>query len=336
MSFNYTIDGSFINAKLPVLIVGALSFGLFGCSSQLKYPDRQNQVTSQPNEVKSSAVKRNKCGDIYTVKSGDTLSGIAYRCDVKMRSIAQRNDLLPPYIIYVNQKLTLPYSSSNELARTPKSPKNTVRESVQNKVKDNKLTADKETTKVDSSKAEKTKTEKPVVIAQKVTEVKPKSQPSPKQKAPIKQEQKPLPAKSDNTPTAIKALDSNVKYKNVAWQWPMHKGVAYKYRRDRAGLSVIEIYGIPGQEIAAVAPGKVVYAGNGIANYGWMLVIKHANDFMSIYAHNSALLVREGESVEIGQKIALLGATGDTKRPKLYLEARYKGRKYDIRKKLKR
>ena len=115
----------------------------------------------------------------------------------------------------------------------------------------------------------------------------------------------------------------------------MHKGIDYRFKRDKAGLSVLEIYGIPGQKVKSVAPGKVVYAGNGIANYGWMLVVKHAKDYMSIYAHNSALLVEEGDYVEAGDVIASLGATGTTDRPKLYLEARYQGRKIDIKKKLK-
>ncbi len=131
---------------------------------------------------------------------------------------------------------------------------------------------------------------------------------------------------------------SSPKHKTKAskWQWPMNSKLEYRFIRDSSGLSVLEIYGIPGQEIHTVAPGKVVYAGNGIVNYGWMVVIKHDDDYMSIYAHNSALLVKEGARVKRGQKIALMGATGNTTKSKLYLEARYQGRKIDILKVLRK
>ncbi len=129
---------------------------------------------------------------------------------------------------------------------------------------------------------------------------------------------------------------SIVRSKSSKWQWPMHSKLDHRFIRDSAGLSVLEVYGLPGQAVATVAPGNVVYAGNGIINYGWMVVIKHDDDYMSIYAHNSALLVKEGDRVERGQQIALMGATGNTAKPKLYLEARYQGRKIDIRKVLKK
>lgn len=129
---------------------------------------------------------------------------------------------------------------------------------------------------------------------------------------------------------------SKLKSKSTQWQWPMNSKLEHRFIRDSAGLSVLEIYGVPGQEVNTVAPGKVVYAGNGIVNYGWMVVIKHADDYMSIYAHNSALLVKEGARVKRGQQIAILGATGNTTRSKLYLEARYQGRKIDILKVLKK
>jgi murein DD-endopeptidase MepM/ murein hydrolase activator NlpD len=124
--------------------------------------------------------------------------------------------------------------------------------------------------------------------------------------------------------------------KSSKWQWPMQAKIDHRFIRDSAGLSVLEMYGLPGQAVASVAPGNVVYAGDGIVNYGWMIVIKHDDDYMSIYAHNRSLLVEEGDRVKRGQQIATLGATGNTAKPKLYLEARYQGRKIDIRKVLQK
>ncbi|MGE4500578.1 MAG: M23 family metallopeptidase [Hydrogenovibrio sp.] len=82
----------------------------------------------------------------------------------------------------------------------------------------------------------------------------------------------------------------------------------------------------------AVAAGKVVYAGNGIRQYGNMVVIKHDTEHLTVYAHNDSLQVKEGQRVKKGQLIATLGQTGSVKKPELYVEARYRGRKIDIKK----
>ncbi|GKT12333.1 MAG: lipoprotein NlpD [Thiomicrorhabdus sp.] len=116
------------------------------------------------------------------------------------------------------------------------------------------------------------------------------------------------------------------------WKLPVDEGQSYRFIRDNAGLSVLEFKGSLGQRVNAVAPGKVVYSGNGIINFGWMVVVKHDDGFMSVYAHNTSVLVKEGDRVKSGQFISTLGASGNATSPKLYLEARFKGRKVDIRK----
>jgi murein DD-endopeptidase MepM/ murein hydrolase activator NlpD len=280
---------------------------LSSCSSPLKYEPRDNSV-QKPKQTKVSGV----CGRSYKVKSGDTLSGIAYKCDLDMMELATINNLLPPYIIYIKQTLKLPNKTKIYTSKIAKSNKD---QQVKPKViaENTSSNVEKKATNTSSKKAANPKVQK-----QQINKAKPK------------------PVTKTVTAKAIERKPTKPRSsKPSKWVWPMHKGIGYKYRRDKAGLSVLEVYGVPGQSISAVAPGKVVYSGNGIANYGWMLVIKHDHDYMSIYAHNSALLVSEGEYVEAGQEIANLGATGNTNRPKLYLEARYQGRKIDIKKKLK-
>lgn len=119
------------------------------------------------------------------------------------------------------------------------------------------------------------------------------------------------------------------------WRWPMPATLPYAFVRDTSGLYGLEIYGLPGQEIHAVEGGEVVYAGNGISHFGWMVMIKHPSGYISTYAHNSRVLVKEGQQVKRGTPIALLGASGATSQPKLYLEARYRGRKYNVKALLK-
>lgn len=312
-----------------IAVVLSLGVVLTGCSSQLKYDPRSVDKTNNASVEAAPKQASKPCSTVYVVKAGDTLSGISRSCRLDMSRIAQANDLLPPYIIYVNQELDIPYP---EMVINSQEDSTVIASKVE--VTENNKDSSRAGVSLNSSSKQVENQTFSESQSKNITEVNPEFI---VENANKESNTEPA-AGSDNNSKTAQALDKQEKqppYKNVKWQWPMHKGLAYKYRRDRAGLSVLEIYGLPGQDINAVAPGKVVYAGNGIANYGWMVVIKHAEDYMSIYAHNSSLLVTEGDSVEAGEKIALLGATGNTKRPKLYLEARYQGRKYDIKKKLK-
>lgn len=298
-------------------LIGFFIVLLSACSSPLKYEPREHKST--PIKTSGSVVK--SCRSPYVVSSGDTLSGIARSCDVNMRSIAKLNDLLPPYIIYIKQELILPIKQNKGYKKSEQS-------SSQNDV----------TTHKKSTKTSSKKTEQKIIANKAVKNTSTKPAPSTSKTSSTATKKMVSVAKAPRQTTAkalVRTDKKNQKNKSKAWQWPMHKGLSYKYLRDHAGLSVLEIYGVPGQKVKAVASGKVVYAGNGIINYGWMLVIKHDNDYMSIYAHNSALLVKEGDTVKAGDTVATMGATGNTKVPKLYLEARYQGRKIDIKKMLK-
>lgn len=289
-------------AMTPIIVL------LVGCSSPTKYEPRDDfsQKVSKAEVLEKSESSSKSCQSPYVVKSGDTLSGISFKCDIKMSAIADLNHLLPPYIIYVKQELVLPINQEQAAVSFPE---------IKPSIKDPIETQHK-IIKEDGVSSDSKSTIKPIL---KVIKTKPEA--------------------SDVTATALDNSPAskvkNTKTKNNKWQWPMHKGLSYRYIRDSAGLSVLEVYGVPGQDVKAVAPGKVVYAGNGIINYGWMLVIKHNNDYMSIYAHNSALLVKEGDEVNAGDVVASMGATGNTSRPKLYVEARFQGRKTDIKKVLK-
>ncbi len=90
----------------------------------------------------------------------------------------------------------------------------------------------------------------------------------------------------------------------------------------------VDIAGNPGDPVLAAAPGRVMYTGTGIRGYGKLIVIKHDNGFNSVYAHNREILVKEGQNVARGQRIAELGAT-DADAPKLHFEIRKSGKPVD-------
>ncbi len=93
----------------------------------------------------------------------------------------------------------------------------------------------------------------------------------------------------------------------------------------RGGNKGIDIAGSKGQAIIATADGRVVYAGNALRGYGNLIIIKHNDDYLSAYAHNDTMLVREQQEVKAGQKIATMGSTG-TSSTRLHFEIRYKGK----------
>jgi len=107
------------------------------------------------------------------------------------------------------------------------------------------------------------------------------------------------------------------------WQWPTDGTLAGRF--GAAGGKGIDIVGPRNTPVIAAAPGKVVYSGTGLRGYGKLLIVKHADEFLSAYAHNEAILVKEGDSVTAGQKIALMGDS-DADRVKLHFEIRRYGK----------
>jgi lipoprotein NlpD len=106
-------------------------------------------------------------------------------------------------------------------------------------------------------------------------------------------------------------------------QWPLKGTILKTY--SQSGRKGIRIQGKMGQPVKAAASGKVVYSGNGLIGYGNLLIIKHNDTFLSAYANNSRLLVKEGQTVRKGQIIAEVGR-GSGKKPSLHFEIRKNGK----------
>jgi lipoprotein NlpD len=114
---------------------------------------------------------------------------------------------------------------------------------------------------------------------------------------------------------------------SLEWGMPTNGRVitAYSENANRKG---VDIAGRRGQAIVASAAGKVVYSGSGLRGYGKLVIIKHNKTFLSAYAHNDQILVKEGQSVTKGQRIAEMGET-DSDQVKLHFEIRKFGKPVD-------
>ncbi|HZG22798.1 MAG TPA: peptidoglycan DD-metalloendopeptidase family protein [Herbaspirillum sp.] len=111
----------------------------------------------------------------------------------------------------------------------------------------------------------------------------------------------------------------------VSWMWPAEGKVVGTFEGGKKG---VDIAGKDGQAVLAAAGGKVMYAGSGIRGYGNLVIIKHTNNLLSAYAHNKTILVKEGQSVTKGQKIAEMGKS-DSDSVKLHFEIRQQGKPVD-------
>lgn len=113
---------------------------------------------------------------------------------------------------------------------------------------------------------------------------------------------------------------------SISLTWPATGTVVRSF--DGGNSKGIDIANTAGTPVIATAAGTVVYAGNGLRGYGNLVIIKHDADFLTAYAHNRVLLVKEGQAVAQGQKIAEMGDT-DNDRVALHFELRYGGRSID-------
>lgn len=109
------------------------------------------------------------------------------------------------------------------------------------------------------------------------------------------------------------------------WQWPSDGKVISYFSTRHQGNKGIDIIGNKGDLIKSAADGSVVYAGNALRGYGNLVIIKHNDDYLSAYAHNDELLVKENQQIKIGQVIAKMGST-DAKRVMLHFEVRFRGK----------
>jgi len=161
---------------------------------------------------------------------------------------------------------------------------------------------------------------KPAPVQEQKTRTRPMPQPAPVPAAtPL-----PAPPASQAAAPAPRETADAVSY-DGRWVWPTRGRLLRSYQSGGRGKKGIDIGGHDGQPVKAAANGKVVYAGSGLVGYGRLIIIKHNENLLSAYGHNSKLLVSEGDQVKAGQQIAEMGSSG-TNRTELYFELRKDGK----------
>jgi lipoprotein NlpD len=146
--------------------------------------------------------------------------------------------------------------------------------------------------------------------------------------APAKPASAPAPAASAAKPAAapVPAAVATGGDEELNWIWPAKGSVIGEF--DESKNKGVDIAGAAGDPVLASADGKVVYAGAGLRGYGNLIILKHNNTYLTAYAHNQSLLVKEDQVVKKGQKIAEMG-NSDTDKVKLHFEVRRQGKPVD-------
>ena len=139
-----------------------------------------------------------------------------------------------------------------------------------------------------------------------------KTTPQPKVKPPVKRESE----------QNVAVRKSGLK---LRWSWPTKGAVVRKFSKADHRRQGIRIAGRKGQRVTAAESGKVVYSGSGLRGYGNLIIIKHDKTYLSAYAHNRRILVKEGMKVTKGAVIAEMGDAPDSKSPALHFEIRKSG-----------
>lgn len=246
----------------------------------------------------------NACGShiYHVVERGETLYSIGWMYGYDYRQLAQWNGISAPYALNPGQRLRVSPPSGQQLPplqayRVDGGAKSTApvvarAAPVVEPIKDGKTVDDKINTA-------------PVVehSAQSVVEA------------------------------AKKAAQKLFRFTSADWRWPTkQRRVLRTFSAKDPARQGLDIAGQDGSPILAAAAGRVVYAGSGLVHYGRLIIVKHSETFLSAYAHNSKLLVKEGEAVNAGQRIANMGHSGNpivNDRAVLHFEIRQNGEPVD-------
>ena len=253
-------------------------------------------------------------GNTYTVRKGDTMFLIAYISGLDVKELAALNNMKEPYNLSVGQTLKVSNGRAQSVAQPAVAPQ--PQPAVQQPVSSEPTVTYTPGANGTQYGSDGTITGPVKATAGGLPPVNsaPVNQPVQAQNQPVVSQ--PIP--QDNAPVAS----------TIAWRWPTSGNVVQGFSSSDGGNKGIDIGGSRGQAVNAAAGGRVVYAGNALRGYGNLIIIKHNDDFLSAYAHNDSILVKDQQEVKAGQQIAKMGNTG-TNDVKLHFEIRYKGKSVD-------
>lgn len=294
-------------AWLGVLLLGLL---LSGCGSVQTYQapveDRIGGVAKAAKPA-PGAENAGKSG-YYTVKPGDTLIRIGLDSGQSFRDIARWNNMENPNRLEVGQVVRVVPPPAAALAAKPLSPASPSPSAPAAPAAPTAAAApDKPAAPLAPPVAQQPGGQPSVALPASTVASGPASGPA-------------------SSPGAAKAPQATPGDDEINWLWPANGPLVGGF--DEIKNKGVDIGGSAGDPVLAAADGRVVYVGAGLRGYGNLIILKHNNTYLTAYAHNQALLIKEDQSVRRGQKIAEMG-NSDADRVKLHFEVRRQGKPVD-------
>lgn len=283
-----------------MLLIALLQGCAGGTRAPVSSPGEARRETGTP--YSASEQRTTPASGYHRVSGGDTLYSIAWRYGLDYRDLARWNSIRSPYTIYPGDRLRLTGQPQRSMAALDESSRHTP-----------------------SPPLERDVGSSPPLERGDIG-------PSP----PLGSDVSPSPPLPSTTTSPLPPPLKTVKNKTAAptpvaagpihWRWPTHGRLLNT--DSPIGEKGIKIGGHFSQPVIAAAAGQVVYSGSGLIGYGKLIIIKHNETYLSAYAHNNELLVKEGDSVDGGQQIATMGMASDG-HAALHFEIRRNGQPID-------
>ncbi len=294
---------------------------LAGCASRGQRALVQERGVTEKKSSAAAVTNKSTPSDsdwrprVYVVQKGDTLYSIAFNHGLGYHEIAQLNNIQNPDMIRIGQEIRLfPASAASAPVPAP-APAPEIKPVLQSKPQEPPIKNQPLAIKLPYS-------------AQAVAQIeKMQEEPVNVAKVEAKAEIKPVEAKAEIKPDESVSATDDGDETAIEWGMPTSGKLVGEFS-ESANRKGIDIAGKRGQAVLASATGKVVYSGSGLRGYGKLVIIKHNKTYLSAYAHNDHVLVKEGQSVTKGQKIAEMGNT-DADQVKLHFEIRKFGKPVD-------
>lgn len=244
---------------------------------------------------------------VVTVARGDTLYSLSRRYEIPVNDLAVMNNLRAPFALNVGQKIRVPDLPDAKPAATTVAPAKATTKSV--------------ATKTLTTKTEKNKTVKPTQTKTETKKTQSKVETKPAQKTQTKTTEKTATTKPQTVPARSASK----------FTWPVRGTILSHYGAKSGGLynDGINISAAAGATVVAAENGVVAYAGNEVRGMGNLIIIQHADGWMTVYAHLNSMSVRRGARVNVGQKIGTVGQTGKVTKPQLHFEIRKGTKSYN-------
>lgn len=285
------------------VVAAALTVLIAACGTQRPAPvvDRSGASSVRAETPAAPTAPRAAADGTYTVQRGDTLYSIAMRHGLDVRELARWNGISDASVLTVGQSLRLTAPPAVATV-TPVAPAGSTE--VRPLPAPGAVPPPTATTPL------------PPAIG---------ATPPPSTAAvpPVSAAGTPPPASAQAKPEPAKPTPADGA---VLWQWPAPGKVIEGF--DETRNKGIDIAGNEGDPVIAAADGEVVYVGAALRGYGNLVIVKHSEEFISAYAHNKQILVKQGQAVKRGQRIAEIGRS-DADRTKLHFEIRRQGKPVD-------